>query len=90
MADFGPMNPTPLDSRINYWNQLARSFGHATESSVQILHYDDVYWTALSGGTSSRPVWGLYAAGDSHVDLPLLRGEVEKGMIAVFVPNTVR
>ena len=89
MADFGPMQPNPLDARIRYWNTLARTFGHATESSVQILHYDDVYWVAMSGGSSSRPVWGLYAASSAHVELPLLPGETDTGTIAVFVPDTV-
>ena len=59
------------------------------EASVQILHYDDVYWIALSGGSSPKPVWGLYAAGNTRVSLPLSPGDADNGTIAVFVPDTV-
>jgi hypothetical protein len=53
MADFGPMKPTPLDSRIRFWLLLSRAFGHATESSIHILHYADIFFIGFATGTGN-------------------------------------
>jgi hypothetical protein len=54
------------------------------EDSVEILHYDDIFWITMSGGSSPFPHFGLYVAADVAVHLPLLGGEVNNATIAVF------
>ena len=39
----------PLIPRIKYWLDLYKVYGMATESSIEVLHYPDVFLIGLSG-----------------------------------------
>jgi hypothetical protein len=51
----------PLLPRVKFWLDSFRRFGFATESSIAILHYDDMLLIGLSGGTQTGDIRGLYA-----------------------------
>ena len=60
-----------LMARAKYWNDLYKTHGQATESTVAALHYPDVFLVGLKGGTSPTPSYGLYAGvSDINVALP--------------------
>ena len=50
----------PLIGRVKFWLDTFRQFGMANESSIQILHYDDVFLVSLSGGTQRGDNRGLF------------------------------
>jgi hypothetical protein len=39
----------PLIPRIKYWLDLYKVYGMATESSIEVLHFPDVFLIGLSG-----------------------------------------
>ena len=59
-----------LMARAKYWNDLYKTHGQATESTITALHYPDVFLVGLEGGTSLSPSYGLYA-GMSNVGVAL-------------------
>jgi hypothetical protein len=59
-----------LIPRIKYWLDLYRRFGMATESSVDVLHYPDIFLVGLSGGTEPGDHRGLFAGSTAAVVLP--------------------
>ena len=58
-----------LMARAKYWNDLYKTHGQATESTVAALHYPDAFLIGL-GGTSPSPSYGLYA-GVSNISVAL-------------------
>ena len=56
----------PLIPRIKYWLDLYKVYGMATESSIEVLHFPDVFLIGLSGALLLHP----HAA--SLLQLPVL------------------
>ena len=59
-----------LIPRIKYWLDLYKVYGMATESSIDVLHYPDVYLVGLSGGTELGVHRGLYAGATTAIEFP--------------------
>ena len=49
----GQGNPT-LMARTKYWNDLYKTHGQATESSITALHYPDIFLIGLQGFENVR------------------------------------
>jgi hypothetical protein len=60
----------PLIPRIKYWLDLYKVYGMATESSIDILHYPDVFLIGLSGGTEAGDHRGLFVGNTTSVVFP--------------------
>ena len=60
----------PLIPRVKYWLELYKTYGQATESSVDILHYDDIFLIGMSGGTEPGDHRGLFAGSSLPVAFP--------------------
>lgn len=62
-SDKAAINHT-LDGPIRFWLDASARYGHPTESSVDVVHYPDIYWSTLSGGSVARSyglVWACAA-----------------------------
>ena len=60
----------PLIPRIKYWLDLYKVYGMATESSIDVLQYPDVFLVGLSGGTEPGDHRGLFAGSTAAVRFP--------------------
>lgn len=69
--------------RIKFWNDNFRRFGATTESSVQILHYDDTFLIRLSGGTQAGDIRG-YFAGNSSIAATFPSDLADNATVLVF------
>ena len=59
-----------LIPRIKYWLDLYKVYGMATESSIDVLNYPDIFLVGLSGGSSSADNRGLFAGSATAVEFP--------------------
>ena len=59
-----------LIPRIKYWLDLYKVYGMATESSIDILHYPDVFLIGLSGGAEAGDHRGLFVGNTTSVVFP--------------------
>jgi hypothetical protein len=59
-----------LIPRIKYWLDLYKVYGQATESSIDVLHYPDIFLVGLSGGTEAGDHRGLFAGNTTAVAFP--------------------
>ena len=59
-----------LIPRVKYWLDLYKVYGMATESSINVLHYPDIFLIGLSGGSEPGDHRGLYAGNTTAVAFP--------------------
>ena len=59
-----------LFPRIKYWLDLYKVYGMATESSINVLHYPDVFLIGLTGGTEPGDHRGFFAGNTTAVSFP--------------------
>jgi hypothetical protein len=57
----------PLIPRIKYWLDLYKVYGMATESSIDVLEYPDIFLVGLSGGTEPGDHRGFFAGSTGAV-----------------------
>jgi hypothetical protein len=74
---------TALLPRVKFWNDNFRRFGATTESSIQILHYDDTFLIRLSGGTQTGDIRG-YFAGNSSIAATFPSDLADNATVLVF------
>eukprot|EP01052_Picozoa_sp_SAG31_P014515 SAG31_NODE_905_length_11119_cov_2.887931_6_plen_182_part_00 len=60
-----------LIPRIKYWLDMYKVYGTATESSIKVLHYPDVFLVGLSGGTEAGDHRGLFVGNTTAVKFPV-------------------
>jgi hypothetical protein len=52
----------PLIPRIKYWLDLYKVYGMATESSIEVLHFPDIFLIGLSGALHPHAAFLLQLA----------------------------
>ena len=79
--------PAQQLARVKYWMDLYSKHGMATESTIGVLHYPDVFLIGLRGGTSLTSSYGLLV-GET---LPHLRSACDSGApsYGLALPSTL-
>ena len=57
-------------ARVKFWLDLYKTHGMATESTIDALHYPDVFLVGLRGGTANSSSYGLLVGATVGVPLP--------------------
>ena len=60
----------PLIHRVKYWLDLYKIYGMATESSIDVLHYPDVFLVGLFSGDEPGDHRGLFVGNTTAVTFP--------------------
>ena len=62
-------------ARAKFWLDLYKTHGMATESTIDALHYPNIFLVGLRGGTASTPSYGLLVGASVGVPIPGTLGD---------------